>query len=252
MTIRTLIVDDEELARERIRSLLADDPDVEIVGECADGAQAVEAIRRLTPDLLFLDIQMPERDGFGVLKEVGPQSIPAVIFVTAFDRYALRAFDYVALDYLLKPFDSARFRSALERAKLRIATADTETLRRQLDGLVENLERKHLQRLVIKAAGRIFFLDTSEIRWIEAQGNYVLVHAVSGSHLVRRSMKDLAARLDPSSFVRIHRSFIASIPRIKELRPLFHGEYSVLLDDGTELTSNRRFKEQLQRLLEES
>jgi two-component system LytT family response regulator len=250
--ITTLIVDDEELARERVRSLLATDRDLELVGECSNGLEAVEAIRNLSPKLVFLDVQMPELDGFGVLEAVGPAAVPAVVLVTAHDQYALRAFEYVALDYLLKPFDEARFRSAVERAKASIRSGDRDRQRRQLDGLLESLGRGPLRRLVVKESGRIFFVDTTDVRWIEAQGNYVQIHAAGDSHLVRRSMKGLMSRLDPARFLRIHRSIIVNIDRVKELRPLFHGEYSLLLDDGTELTSNRSFKDDLQRLLEDS
>ena len=248
--LRALIVDDEELARERIRALLADDPEIEIHGECANGREAVEAIRRAVPDLLFLDIQMPEMDGFQVLEAVARERIPAIVFVTAHDRYAVEAFDYAALDYLLKPFDRARFLETLARAKTRIERRDTGEIRRQIDGLLDNLARPHLDRLVVKDAGRIAFVKVGEIRWIEAQGNYASIHAGGETHLLRRTMKDLASRLDPRRFARIHRSIIVNLDRVREIATLLHGEYRVVLDDGTELTSNRRFREVLERLEE--
>ena len=250
--IRAMIVDDEPLARERIRSLLTDETDVTIVDECASGPAAVEAIRRHHPQLLFLDVQMPGMDGFGVLREVGPATVPAVVFVTAYDRYALEAFDYVALDYLLKPFDGARFRRALDRARSRIGGDDATPLRDQLQALLDGFDRRHLRRLLIRESGRITFVDVADVVRIEAQGNYALVYTRGGRRMVRRSMKELASRLDPRGFVRIHRSHIVNLEMVAELRPLFHGEFSVVLKDGTELTSNRRFKDQLQRLFGDS
>jgi two-component system LytT family response regulator len=205
--IKTLIVDDETLTRERLRGLLAGDGDLELIGECSNGSEAVEAIRSLNPKLLFLDVQMPELDGFAVLETVGPAAVPAVIFVTAYDQYALKAFEYVALDYLLKPFDEVRFRKAVDRAKAIVRAADSEPQRDQLDGLLESLGRVPMRRLVVKESGRIFFVDTADVRWIEAEGNYVRLQM---------------------------------------------GGDSVLLGDGTELTSGRSFKDGLKRLLEDS
>jgi two-component system LytT family response regulator len=252
--LRVLIVDDEPLARERIRNLLTDDPEVEIVGEAADGSSAVDAILRLQPELVFLDVQMPEMDGFAVLEALealDPSRVPAVVFVTAFDRYALRAFEVVALDYLLKPFDEARFRAALGRARLQIRSRETAELGRKLGGLLEALGRKHAKRLAIKDAGRVTFMSTGEIRWIEAQGNYVRLHGDGESRMLRRTMKAIGDRLDPARFVRIHRSIIVNLDHVRELQPLFHGEYRVVLRDGTELTSNRSFKDSLQRMVDD-
>ena len=249
--IRALIVDDEELARERIRTLLAGDDQIQIVDECADGRSAVAAIRRRKPDLLFLDVQMPELDGFAVLEEVGAVNIPAIVFVTAYDRYAIRAFEFVALDYLLKPFDSSRFRQTLDRAKEQIRVRGADMRQQQIEALLENASRPHLERLVVRESGRISFLRVEEIRWLEAQGNYVKIHASGQAPVIRRTLKDLEERLDPSRFLRIHRSILVNLDRVRELRPMFHGEYQVLLDDGTELTSNRGLKETLRRVMDD-
>ena len=249
MTLRVLIVDDEELARERLRVLLEAEPGIKVLGECASGTAAVAAIRAEPPDLLFLDIQMPGLDGFGVLRELGADLVPAVIFVTAYEQYALQAFDHVALDYLLKPFDGERFRQALGRARDHVAGKERGALRRQIERLLQAVDRKTPERILVKDAGRIHFVKVDDIRWIEAQGNYARLHAKDGGHMVRRNMKDLAAGLDPARFLRIHRSTIVNIDCIKELSPLFHGEYEVLLHDCTRLTSNRRFKDDLERLL---
>jgi two-component system LytT family response regulator len=243
--IRTLIVDDEPLARERITRFLNGEADIEIVGECADGREAVEQIRQLRPDLVFLDIQIPELDGFGVLEEVGVEGMPAVVFVTAYDNYALKAFDYHALDYLLKPYDSERFGRAVERARTQILTGKTTDIDQRLLSLLENLktEQKHLERLMVKSQGRVFFLRTEEIDWIEAEGNYVRLHVVKESHLLRETMNHLASRLDPQKFLRIHRSTLVNIERIKELQPMFSGDYTVILRDGTELTLSRTYRD---------
>lgn len=251
MSLRVLIVDDEALARERIRVLLEAESDIMVEGECANGEEALAAIRAAPPDILFLDIQMPGLDGFGVLRELGADRVPAVIFVTAYEQYALKAFDYVALDYLLKPFDRKRFGEALNRAREHVAREDRGDLRRQVEGILEAIGRKSVERILIKDGGRIRFVKVEEIHWIEAQGNYARIHVQGGGHMVRRSMKDLASNLDPGRFLRIHRSTIVNIDHIKELSPLFHGEYSVLLHDGTKLTSNRSFKDDLERLLKE-
>ncbi|HEX8651733.1 MAG TPA: LytTR family DNA-binding domain-containing protein [Pyrinomonadaceae bacterium] len=249
--IRALVVDDEPLARERIRSLLENEPDVLVAGECADGHAAVEAIFELKPDLVFLDVQMPEVDGFGVLEALSGAPLPAVIFVTAYDQYALRAFDVHALDYLLKPFDRERFQRALERARTQLQGERSGEIDRRLLALLKEIktEPKALERLVIKSAGRVFFLKAEEIDWIEAAGNYVRLHTGSESHLLRETMNALEARLDPHQFLRIHRSTIINIERIKEMHPLFRGEHVVILRDGTRLTLGRGYRDKLQELL---
>jgi len=244
-------VDDEPLARTRIRSLLEREPDMTIVGECGDGQQAVSLINELHPDLLFLDVQMPVLDGFGVLESLSIEQIPAVIFVTAYDRYALRAFEVHALDYLLKPFDRDRFQRALARARTELQREEKMEATEKLLALIEDVQsqRKPLQRLVIKAAGRVFFLRLEEIDWIEAAGNYVKLHVGTETHLLRETMNALEGRLDPQQFVRIHRSTIVHLDRIQELQPWFHGDYRVILHDGTQLTLSRGYRPKLQELL---
>lgn len=247
MKIRALIVDDEPLGRERIRSLLREDAEVEVVGECADGRQALAAVERLKPDLLFLDVQMPEMDGFAVLDAMASRHKPAVIFVTAYDRYAVQAFEVHALDYLLKSFDRERFQSAVARAKQEIRRSREGALDERLAGLLEDLEsrKQRATRVVIKSAGRIFFLPVEEIDWVEAADNYVRIHAGADAHLVRETLQSLEGRLDPAKFLRIHRSTIVNLDRIRELHPLFHGDYAVRLRDGTELTLSRNYREKL-------
>jgi two-component system LytT family response regulator len=249
--IRTLIVDDEPLARERMRSLLQKEPDVKIVAECRDGQEAVSAIRRESPDLVFLDVQIPEPDGFAVLEAVGAERAPVVVFVTAYDQYALQAFEVHAVDYLLKPFDEERFQKALGRARSAVLSRNGEGVDERLLSLLRDLKAPpgYLERLVVKSAGRLFFLRTEEIDWIESAGNYVSLHAGGETHLLRETMTALEGRLNPARFVRIHRTAIVNLDRIKELQPLFHGEYQVVLRDGTELTLSRGYRERLQEII---
>jgi two-component system LytT family response regulator len=253
--IRALIVDDEGLARERLRTLLEGDPEIEIVGERADGREALAAIRSEAPDLLFLDVQMPEMNGFDVLAALTTEErLPVVVFVTAYDQYALHAFDVHALDYLLKPFDRERFQKALQRAKAQIEHERKGELGQRLLSLLADLkpEPKTLERLVIKAAGRVFFLRADEIDWIESAGNYVRLHVGRESHLLRETMNVLEAKLNAAKFLRVHRSTIVNVERIKELHPLFRGEYVIVLRDGTQLTSGRAYRDKLQDFLENS
>jgi two-component system, LytTR family, response regulator len=250
--IRTLIVDDEPLARRNLRVLLEKDPQIEILEECRNGREAVKAINTLSPDLIFLDIQMPEMDGFDVLEHVGPEHIQAIIFVTAFDQYALKAFDVHALDYLLKPFDDERFAHALKRAKEQIAAHEINRLSKRLLALLEEREserkdqKSYLTRLMIKDAGRMTLLKVDEIDFIEADGNYAKLHAGRKAHLLREKMNDLEGRLDPVKFVRIHRSIIVNLERIKEMHPHFNGDYIVVLDDGRQLRMSRTRREHLE------
>ena len=247
MKIRTLIVDDEPLGRERIRTLLGGDAEIEVVGECSDGKQAVAAIEQTGPDLVYLDVQMPEMDGFAVLDAIASERMPAIIFVTAFDRYAVKAFEVHALDYLLKSFDRERFQDALQRAKEQIRHSREGLWNERLTGLLEDLQarQKRLTRLVIKSGGRIVFLRVDEVDWLEAADNYVRIHAGRESHLLRETLQSLEARLDPSKFLRIHRSTLVNLDRIQELQPLFHGDYVVRLLDGTELTLSRNYRDRL-------
>lgn len=249
--IRTVIVDDEELARDRIQTLLELQPDVEVVGVCTDGPSAVELIDRTQPDLVFLDVQMPGMDGFEVVENLERTKVPAIVFVTAHDAHALRAFEIHALDFLLKPFDQTRFEKALERARGRLTQPKETVLDSRLVTLLEELheERKYSERLIVKSSGRVFFVRTEEIDWVEASGNYVKIHTKSDAHLLRESMKNMEAKLDPKTFVRIHRSAIVNIDHIKELEPWFHGEYIVILHDGTRLTASRVFSDRLSALI---
>ena len=245
---RVLIVDDEPLARERIRTLLEEEPAFELVGEAADGTAGAESILALQPDLVFLDVQMPGADGFDVIEAVGADKMPFVVFVTAYDRYALRAFDVHALDYLLKPFDRERFRDALSRARKQLDRDENGDLGRRLLALVKDLRRDQPKsdRLVVKSGGRLFFLRTEEIDWVEAAGNYVRIHVGPASHLLRETMNAIEGRLDPEKFFRIHRSRIVNMERIQELQPWLNGEYAVLLRTGTRLTLSRGYREKLQ------
>jgi two-component system LytT family response regulator len=246
--IRVLIADDEPLARERLRTLLSREDWLELVAECPNGSEAIDAIGRLQPDLVFLDVQMPGASGFEVIEAVGPARMPLVVFVTAFDHYALRAFDVHALDYLLKPFDRERFHQALARARQQLERRPNGDLERRLLELVQDLKpaSQRLERFVIKSGGRVFFVRADEIDWIEAAGNYVKLHVGTDAHLFRETMNALEAQLDPDVFFRIHRSHIVNIERVKELQPWFNGEYVVFLRNGTRLTLSRGYREKLQ------
>jgi len=244
--IRVLIVDDELLAREGIRILAQRDPELEIIGECADGASALSMIREKQPDLVFLDIQMPEMDGFTLLGKLHPKKIPYIIFVTAYDKYALRAFDVHALDYLLKPVDEDRFDRSLRRAKMILQSG--EDWEQQIFGMIDHLANRlphHMDRIIVKEEGRIFFVKAVEIDWIEAKGNYAMLHSGKKSYLIREAMSSLENQMDQRSFVRIHRSTIVNVDRIRELQSLFHGDYRVILQDGTTLLMSRRFRDRL-------
>jgi two-component system LytT family response regulator len=252
--IRTLVVDDEPLARERLTSLLAPEADIEVVGQCRDGEEAVTAIVDHNPDLVFLDVQMPGMNGFEVIEAVGSERMPLVIFVTAYDQHALKAFQVRALDYVLKPFDRERFQQALQRARAQIQRDETGDLGRRLLALVKDLRRDQpkTDRLVVKSGGRLFFLRTDEIDWIEASGNYVRLHVGPTSHLLRETMNAIEGRLDPEKFFRIHRSRIVNMERIQEMQPWLNGEYAVLLRTGTRLTLSRGYREKLQERLARS
>ncbi|HLW78006.1 MAG TPA: LytTR family DNA-binding domain-containing protein [Terriglobia bacterium] len=243
MKIRTMIVDDEELARRRIRTLLKAEADIEVAAESGDGHKAVEAIASHRPDLLFLDVQMPEVDGFSVLEAIPEADRPAVVFVTAYDRYALRAFEAYALDYLLKPFNRARFQKSLQRARLQIARRRRDEADERVAALLKEVrgESRYLERLVIRSAGRVTFLRSDDVHWFEACANYVRLHAGKEQHLMREKMAVLESRLDPAKFVRIHRSSIVKIDQIKELHSSFDGEHVVVLADGSRLSMSRGY-----------
>jgi two-component system, LytTR family, response regulator len=245
--IKVLIADDELLARKFIRRLLKQEPEVEIVAECGNGKEAAAMIRQEKPDLVFLDVQMPEMDGFAVLDAVGLDELPEIIFTTAYESYAIRAFELHALDYLLKPFDQVRFKAAMKHARERLDSRPPGGGRFQIGTLLESIkaQQQHLERLIIKADGRITFLNTLEIDWIEADDKYVHLHTAKGKRMVRQTLGAMEAQLDPAKFLRIHRSTIVNIERIKELQPLFSGEHSLLLDNGTKLTLSRSYKDKL-------
>ena len=253
MKIRVLIVDDEPLARERLRKLLDKEPEVELLGECSDGAAAVEAIRKQSPDVVFLDVQMPELDGFGVLAQIGGEQMPAVIFSTAHDRFALKAFEVHAVDYLLKPFDKDRFQTALRRAIDQVRRRQTGDLNQRLTALLADVrpdaKAKHLERIAVKSSGRVIFVKVDDIDWIEAADNYVSLHLGAEEHLHRETMATLEAQLPPEKFMRISRSSIVNMDRIKELQPLFHGEYAVILRNGAKLTLSRSYRDKLDSLM---
>lgn len=241
--LKALIVDDEHLARQRVRQLLERESDIELAGECENGVEAVEAIEAKHPDLVFLDIQMPELDGFGVIEQLGPKRMPATIFVTAFDRHALRAFEAHALDYLLKPFDAERFKAALERAR-RWLQGDRDLAR--LEALVEQLRREqpHTDRFLVKSEDRHVLVRAAQIQWIEAEDNYVRLHVEGTSHLLRQTMTGMLGRLDPRQFRRIHRSAIVNLDAIRELQPWSGGDHLVIMRDGTKLTLSRTYRDQ--------
>ena len=254
MTLRVLIVDDEPIARRGIASLLQEDPEIEVIGQLGDGRAAVEAIRALEPDIVFLDVQMPELDGFDVVDTVGTDAVGAIVFVTAYDEYAIRAFDISAVDYLLKPFDRERFVAALDRAKKALRSRETGELHERVDALLRLLEsspaagtgpQKLTQRIVIKDAGRVMFIRPEEIDWVDAAGNYVRLHAGKDAHLLRETMSGMEARLDRERFIRISRSMIVNLDRVKEVQPLFNGSYVFVLQDGQKLESSRRYRSKL-------
>jgi two-component system, LytTR family, response regulator len=243
MKIRALIADDEPHARRFVRQLLAVDAEVEICGECADGVAVVEAALRQKPDLLLLDVQMPEMDGFAALAALGDDAPPLVVFITAYDQYALKAFEAFALDYLLKPFDEERFARALARVKAQwrgqTYAADSgraRALARQVDA-----RRPESQRLLVKTGGRILFLRFADIEWIAAEDNYARIHTIEGNYLTRETLSRLETKLPPTTFVRIHRSTIVNGERVRELQPLPHGEQRLILHNGVELTVSRRY-----------
>jgi two-component system, LytTR family, response regulator len=249
--IRTLVVDDEPMARERILGLLAQEQDVEVIGQCADGIQAVSAIQQLSPELVFLDVQMPAVDGFGVIKQIGADRMPMVVFVTAYDEYALQAFEVHALDYLLKPFGRDRLQQCLDHARHQRERHRAGELGKSLLALVQDFrpEQKKQDRLVVKSGGRVFFVRTEDIDWIEASGNYVRLHLKEQSYLFRETMNQMESRLDPQRFFRIHRSRIVNTERIKELQPWFNGEFVVVLQNGTQLRLSRSYREKLEERL---
>jgi two-component system LytT family response regulator len=253
--LRTLIVDDEALARDTLRRLLGQDPEIALVGECAGGAEAADRIRAESPDIVFLDVQMPEVDGFETLRRAGPTST-VVVFTTAYDQYALRAFEAEALDYLLKPFDDARFFRTLDRAKGRVRDRQVHQATRTLIATLGEQTQPSAQptapyadRIAVRERGRMVFVAVDDIDWIEAADYCVRIHASGRIHLLREPLRDLEGRLDPRRFIRVHRSALVNLSRIKELQPHFNGESVVLLSDGTRLRLSRGRRQELHRLL---
>ncbi len=271
-TIRALVVDDESLAREALLVMLKDDPEMEVIGECRNGKEAVTAIRQQSPDVVFLDIQMPEMDGFQVVEEIGAKRMPVTVFVTAYDKYALRAFEAHALDYLLKPFDHDRFNTALQRAKTFVQQQKLGEISESLFAVLQDMklktgesptdadnrkperaaQKEPIDRVVIKSSGRIYFLKIEEIDWVEGAGDYLSLHSGSQTHLIRETMGNFHAKLDSQKFLRIHRSTIVNIERIKDIEHLVKGDYIITLTSGIRLKASRGYRRELQALLDEA
>jgi two-component system, LytTR family, response regulator len=254
--VRTVIADDEPLARRKLRILLDSEPEVKVVAECQNGGQTLSAIRDCCPDLLLLDIQMPDRDGFQVLSEISPEEMPVVIFTSAYDQYAIRAFEAHALDYLLKPFDQGRLHHAIERARLELQQSKTHEMRHRIFELLSRVKSdkrpitESEERLVIKTKGRIVFLNLDEIDWVEAAANYVRLNVGKESYLFRETISRTSERLNPNHFIRIHRSVIVNVRKIKELIPVNSGEYIVVLKSGKELSCSRGYRANVQHIIE--
>lgn len=251
MTLRVVLADDEPLVRERLRSLLTTRPDCTLVGECADGAEAVAMLEAVRPDVVLLDVQMPELDGFEVLEALPDSFRPAVVFVTAYDEYAVRAFEINAIDYLLKPIEPERFNAALDRVAHRLGPAAPADSAVALQSLLAELRSRRgiADRFVVRDGHRVTFVPVRDVDWIDAAGNYVRLHAGGRTHLVRDTMNAVEARLDPTRFVRVHRSIIVRLDRIREMEPYFHGEYVLTLTDGSRITSSRSYSARLRQLL---
>lgn len=260
--LRTLLVDDEPAARRGLRLLLEGDREIEIMGEAGTGVEAEAVMRRERPDLVFLDVQMPDGDGFEALSRIPPAERPVVVFVTAYDEHALRAFEVHAIDYLLKPCDDARFAAALARAKVEVRRRQVDGINARLEQLLEYLRPgaggaapatgRTGERILVRSAGEILFLRPDEVDWIEAEGDYVKFHVAGRSHLMRETMARLEARLDSARFVRIHRSTIVNLDRVRKLSPSFAGEYAVTLHDGTKLKLGRGYHERITAVLRQS
>ncbi len=256
MKMRVLIVDDEEFARRGIRTRLQKLDDIEIVAECKNGREAIESIRRTSPDLIFLDVQMPGKNGFDVVESIGPEALPQVIFLTAHDKYATRAFDVRALDYLLKPIDDERFHVALSRARESLARTRDYQLGERLAALIQDLrtttQHGANSRIMVRSGGRVMFVKIAEIDWVEAAGDYVSIHSGKKSWLLRETISSIEKRLAPFGFARIHRSSIVKVERVAEMRALDNSEYIVILHDGTQLKLSRNYRQALQPILEQS
>ena len=251
--IRALVVDDMQLARDRLLRHLRAEDDLEVIGECAGGREAIAAIRDLRPDVLFLDVQMPEVDGFQVLEAVGTAAVPVVIFVTAYDQFALRAFEVSAVDYLLKPYTAERLAAALARARQQLASRGVKEVDARLATLLETIASRTVppRRMALKLEGKTVIVATDDIDYVEAAGNYVRIVVGREAHIVRDRLSQMEAALDPATFVRIHRSTIVNVNRIKEMQPLFNGDQSIVLRNGTRLTMSRTDRDRLFSLLDQ-
>ncbi len=240
-----IIVDDEPLARKRIKSLLDSDSSMHVLATCANGKEALQVMESQTPDILFVDIQMPEMTGFQLVENIGPSRIPAIIFVTAYDEFALKAFEVHAMDYLLKPFENERFLDTLERAKQIIVNKKTDFLQAKVAKMLEDLQPKknYVKRIMVKNSDKVFFIETDEIEYLESSGNYVKIHSNGKHQLVRDTLTNMLSNLDPEQFFRVHRSTVVNINKVKELQPWFHGDYLVVMKDGTKLNMSRNYKE---------
>jgi two-component system, LytTR family, response regulator len=250
--VRTVVVDDEPLARQGIRKLLAEDPAFILVAECRDGVEAVATIQNEKPDLVILDVQMPEVDGFGVITAIGAGTMPPVVFVTAHDKYAVDAFNVHAIDYLLKPVDPERFRETLKRVKQQIESAGQDEFRNNIAALLAQIggvPKPAHDRIAVRSSGKVVLVPFREIRWIEASGDYITLHTISERHTLRETMASAESMFPTGRFIRIHRSFIVNIDFLRELRPLFRGEYAVILTDGTRLVASRTYRERLESFL---
>jgi two-component system LytT family response regulator len=247
-----LIIDDERLARQKIRRLLLQDSDIVVVGECGNGAEAAEAIRSVTPELVFLDIQMPGVDGFGMLRNLPPEKTPLVVFVTAYDEYAVQAFEAQAFSYLLKPFEDERFFEILRRAKSQILLQRNGDVHGRLEEIMDKLVDRpaRTDRIMVRQGKRMTFVKVTEIDWVEAADNYLCLHCGPETHVIRETMNSLERSLDNSKFLRIHRSTIVNLDRIQAIEPWAGGDYRVLLRDGTNLTLSRTYRDRLRRPLE--
>lgn len=245
--IRTVVVDDEPLACKRLEKLLNEDDEIELISLCANGEEAIKQINEEQPDLVFLDIQMPEINGFDVLQNIDQEKAPLIIFVTAYDEYALKAFEVHALDYLMKPFKKERFFESLDRAKKALEQGSRAGMHSKIENLLEYLEpaQGSLSRILVKSSGRYFFLKTTDIDWIESSGNYVRIHSGGNNYLIRETMINMEKKLDSDTFFRIHRSTIINVNKVKELEQWFHGDYQVIMYNEEKLTMSRNYKELL-------
>ena len=261
--VRTLIVDDEPLAREGLATQLAGDPEIEVIGSSSDGNSAVEAIRENRPDLVFLDVQMPKRDGFGVLAELAPEERPVVIFATAYDEHAIRAFEVCAIDYLLKPYSDARFSSAVSRAKDEIRNRRASVLSLKVEQLLDQVRElngnssahrkvpEYADRIILKADGALHFIKTRDVIWIEAQGDFVKVQTQGKTQLVRETLQSMEQKLDPTKFLRIHRSFVVNLEHVRRVELALYGDYVVFVSDGSKLRLSRNYRSKLKSLIKQ-